>query len=712
MVEKVSPIVYKQINVLKFNKIKTNEEQLDDQKLFYDNVTRQLIQICSNGIKVFNKSATKIKKEINLQLNKDKIYKIAVDKQIEYMLIFLKQGEDNNILIINLNLGKVIKILSGDLNKLIGFFFIFNTQTLIINPEEDLFFCLIFKDVISYFKIIKKKESLEIIELITEVPYPNLIHKFVYNPLYMILCVQLENELMRFDFYNLNSYQYYSIGFNFTLPDNQSKLVPKLINKNNEKSLFNFFGLFKNNDKKKEEQIINVKEDYKISHFFLESLYNNLYFVYLNYEDKVIQFYQLKSLTKVIYVDNIIFNGNPELTLQFIDNLVLIHNFDKMNTTVVDIKSEKDKILFNKFPISSYNIIQENKKILENLIKVKSTISPPKYEIKLDININKNIQTISMLTYTNTIIYNKDIRFIGSIMVEYKNYNFILYNVYFDPEIYYENSTNKYEALINLTRRKHNKDIIIKGLYELIKSKQKIVFIKEIFKNIVSEIIKNRLKSENNLEISKELKDKSEQLIDKLEQYNKPEILPIPFQYTVIKKKDLINQLDIYFELFNSFEFDNKIDPEYIINLLILFINELRIQNVKMHPSYNKILILYLKKIKFYFKESINFQYFNFPDNIELALFLIYEIGLNDNKYFSEKCKNIAIQHGVDMLYRLKSYEHIFLYLINTKNITEAIIISRIHRLNIENFDEKEIQLIMNLAKNFPEIINNFINND
>ena len=64
------------------------------------------------------------------------------------------------------------------------------------------------------------------------------------------------------------------------------------------------------------------------------------------------------------------------------------------------------------------------------------------------------------------------------------------------------------------------------------------------------------------------------------------------------------------------------------------------------------------------------------------------------------------------MLYRLKSYENIFLYLINTKNITEAIIISRIHRLNIENFDEKEIQSIMNLAKKYPEIVNNFINND
>ena len=60
------------------------------------------------------------------------------------------------------------------------------------------------------------------------------------------------------------------------------------------------------------------------------------------------------------------------------------------------------------------------------------------------------------------------------------------------------------------------------------------------------------------------------------------------------------------------------------------------------------------------------------------------------NKYFSEKCKNIAIQHGVDMLYRLKSYENIFLYLINTKNITEAIIISRIHRLNIENLMKKK----------------------
>ena len=82
MVEEISPIVFKRIDVSNFAK-KGDTESKINQTLFYDNVSKKLIQITSEGIKIFNKGATNLKKDIKLQLNKERIYKIAVDKKIQ-----------------------------------------------------------------------------------------------------------------------------------------------------------------------------------------------------------------------------------------------------------------------------------------------------------------------------------------------------------------------------------------------------------------------------------------------------------------------------------------------------------------------------------------------------------------------------------------------------------------------------------------------------
>ena len=117
MVEEVSPIIYKRINVSHFAK-KGLETETSEQTLFYDEISKKLVQIGATSIKIFNKNATNLKRDINLQLNKEKIYKIAVDKKIQYMLIFLEKKGEPVLLLINIRLKAVIDIIHGEYNKL------------------------------------------------------------------------------------------------------------------------------------------------------------------------------------------------------------------------------------------------------------------------------------------------------------------------------------------------------------------------------------------------------------------------------------------------------------------------------------------------------------------------------------------------------------------------------------------------------------------
>ena len=75
---------------------------------------------------------------------------------------------------------------------------------------------------------------------------------------------------------------------------------------------------------------------------------------------------------------------------------------------------------------------------------------------------------------------------------------FLLYNIYFDTLIYYEYADSKYEALVNLTRRKYSKEVIINGLYEMFKSNKDSKLIRQIFKCIVKQIVKNLKHSKYN----------------------------------------------------------------------------------------------------------------------------------------------------------------------------------------------------------------------
>ena len=493
-------------------------------------------------------------------------------------------------------------------------------------------------------------------------------------------------------------------------------------------------------DNLKKEPIINNKENYKENHFLLDAIYRKMYFVYVNYDTSYVQFYKVKNLYNINKVYEIQFDSSHENTVQFIDNLILIHDFDTMTSRIIDIKcSTSNKELFHKFPISSYEIIKNNDiKTAENLKKIsndlmnpsdkdkkeekneikeekneikeeKNEIKEEKKEEKLNENNEKKVK-ISMLAYTNTSFYNKDLRLKGSMIqraihsmdddTETPDTNslilyFTLYNIYFDPLIYYEYADSKFDALINLTRRKHSKEVIINGLYEMIKSNKDIKLIKQIFECIVKQIVKNHLKSSNSIKLNEYTEQKSELLMSQLETFRDPCELPIPFQYTIFKKKDLINQMDIYTKLFNIIQNNSKyVKPEYAITIMLIFANELKLQKVPLHPQFNKILVSFLKKISNFFTSNIYFQYFSFPESLSMAKFLIYDVGFNKEGKYSQEDRESAIQNGLDMLKQIKNYNEIFKYYIISNQLFKAMIFYKRYKkkiLPLKTIKEEEL---------------------
>ena len=169
--------------------------------------------------------------------------------------------------------------------------------------------------------------------------------------------------------------------------------------------------------------------------------------------------------------------------------------------------------------------------------------------------------------------------------------------------------------------------------------------------------------------------------------------------------------MDIYTKLFNIIENNSKyVKPEYAITIMLLFADELKLQKVPLHPQINKILVSFLKKITHFFTANIYFQYFSFSDSLYMAKFLIYDIGLNKEGNYTQENRDQATQHGLDMLKRLKKYNEIFKYFIESNQLTKAMIFYKRNKkkiiplktINEENLLVKEM-VICNEDENGDE---------
>lgn len=173
-----------------------------------------------------------------------------------------------------------------------------------------------------------------------------------------------------------------------------------------------------------------------------------------------------------------------------------------------------------------------------------------------------------------------------------------------------------------------------------------------------------------------------------------------------LRKKTIVKQPDVYYGLFKPFEQKENVDPEYLLKLLVHFSNSLNIFNVPLQPSFNTVLLMFLKKVKNSSLLCILLQYHLIPDSTELAKFLIEEV----HERIPHISRQSGLQLGLDMLIRLKKFNEAFVALISHNKISEALMFyNKYPEINIETLSPGHIEHLKMLIRNNKELFNQFI---
>ena len=613
--EESNVLMFSCVNPNKFNKL--DEQASEAANLFYDKHSKKIISILDEGIKIFNKRATNLKKDIPFGLDKKEVSTVVVDKDLKYMIIIMNKAEKeslNNGLIVDLEKVCTTQKIQYDFNFNLGIFFIKrdklfgNTNT----KRKKTHFCFVFINRIAFFSIDPEKQIVK--EISSETFNMNtLIIDFSYNLKYKILCCAKNNNT--FDFYNLSKKRFYSKNVNKTFPF--LSVVKKA-------SFFKKFTKIDSHELKRIKEQFSCRDHYTTSQFFLEALYDHLYFIYMKYEDSKIHISRINNLKDIIEVKTIDYvNHNKFSTLQFIDNLIIVHNFLRKNVMLIDIHSKE--LIINESPCVAFpyernvfvngEIFEERNNEMKGMIIYNISFNCRKYEEL----------AFDSITRMNS-VSSKDV-------------------------------VTKYDILSNLLRRKNAKDIIIKTLHRLILEKEEFINIVKVFREIVQQFV---LTSPSAMNVTRNEISKEE-----ASQYELPKLIDI----FVFHKKATIKQADIFHFLFRSFESEELSQKmiHNIIDYMIIFYQEMIKNRIVVQPVFCVVLSIYLRK-----NEDMNallnwFSNKAIPDNLEIAQFLL---TVAEKKKFNAK---FFAQQGIDMMMRLKKHEHVVEFLLKHGYVQEAL---------------------------------------
>ena len=658
---------------------KDKEEENNDESIFYyDRYSRKIFDVNKEGIRIYNRKAKNLKSNIFINLQKEYIISISVDKELKYLLCLLlvqekekdKEIEKHRLVLINSAQNISIDKIEDDFSYLLGMFFIGKINNLINfdsnNNQNDLYdFCIIHCDRVMFYGIEKKGNNKEYIKKLSSINISgtNLIKDFCFDFKHKILClIKLDLSLSFFILSNRKNYK--------------NEIKPKVGYIKTIKERSSLKGMFR---RLSLEQKKNVKEHfdnldkYTETQFYLETIYNSPYLICLCYENNKIYFHKLENLISLDSSINVIIDypDHDRLSaLQVIDNLVIVHNFLKKLITVIDIKS--------KIPIlKKFNVdfpYERNLHINGEILEETKVFSKKKL-----ININGGT------------LYN--INFNGKIYDEITDSDFKKRNKK-EKNIKGENSEkkeemNRYDILVNLLHRKGTKDLILNILYRIIlNNDERPVYIIKFLKEIIS--LENETKQKV-VGISDKKHSKKE-----LSDSNSPFEVPMPINIVLVKK-NYIKQIDILINLFDKFyrekekndlknenkenlnleketnDAKNDILLDDNLTLRIMFYMEqlyfqIKMQKMELKLCFNTIILKYLKNLKQKEKIIPFFLENGIPPNSSIAEYLL-ELSMNKNDKHNKIYENI----GLNILGQLKKYDIIIDYFFKIGEVAKAM---------------------------------------
>jgi hypothetical protein len=360
--EKNSPIKLEEISFEHLDPEETKKEITAPTKsnniynpgtIFYDKYSKRLIyfNISKNEIYLYNRVKTSLLKKINVVFN-FKVLNACVDKKLTFLLIYANPNMNNKfIFVYNIEKESFFSQIKKDFTSLLNMFFI-----------ESNIFCLAYVDKIEIHLCDQNSDEVKQIKLLDYSKM--LINNFYFVKQYLILLIYKGDN--SFDLYSLRKNEVELIKSFRQVFQTKSNIF-----KNPRGSFFSSFFSAKNNTLQKQKtQIINEYNDtynlmYKKSQIFLEFIYSQLYFIILSYEDDAILLMKIGNINKfpkeeeenkTIKLEYKTHSNNS--TIQFLDNLLFVHNFTTNDTIIFDIKLQsKQKII-----CQSQNVLNNFKK--------------------------------------------------------------------------------------------------------------------------------------------------------------------------------------------------------------------------------------------------------------------------------------------------------------------------------------------------------------
>ena len=674
-----------------------NKESNPNNILYYDRYSRNIFDVHENGITIYNRKAKNLKENFLINIPDESLVSIAIDKELKYMLCLLISNNNKNkdkpelkknLLLINTYKKKLFEKIDDNFTYILGMFFIgkiLNLKNLDINNNvinmND--FCIVLVDKVIFYGIERKSNGEEYIKKLSTIHISGnlLITNFCFDYKHKILC--LVNSDLTISFLILTSRKSY-----------KNLINAKLSYVNSLKLKSSFRGTFRNGG---EEQKKNIKDcydnldKYTQTHFYLETIYNELYLICLCYEDDSIYLHKLENLTNLENYMKIEYKNNSHFSaLQFIDNLIIVHNYITKIIAVIDIKSKIKIISSFYFDFPYENNMHINGEILEE-----RKVFSKKKLINIYGGILYNVKF-------NEKVYDE---IAENELKEKRKKKKLLTDPNTEKITEKESEMNIDDILMNILHRKGSNNLILNILYKImLNDEEKPFHIIQFFKEIIN--LENAAKEKLEVISDKKLAKKE------LSESNLPYEVPKPFN-VVKAKKDYIKQMDILRNLFDKFadnvqndekNIDNNekekskiINDELIIKVIfymIQFAKEINYRKIELKPGFYSIILKYMKMLRQKDKLIYFFEHETIPDNSEIGKYLI-ELSL-DNK---TKYKEIFEDIGFKILERTKSYALIIDFLIKKGKIARAM--NYFHEVSFK----LSYQEILEIFNNNEEII-------
>ena len=645
-----------------------NKEKDNDMEsiFYYDKYSRKIFDVNINGIKIYNRKAKNLKANILINIPKESLLSIAIDKELKYLIcLLINKQEDkdiykNMLILINAFENKYFDKIEDNFHYMLGMFFIGKINNLINfdnnNPNELYDFCIVNCDKVLFYGIEKKSNGDEYCKKLSTLNTSGniLIKDFCYDYKHKILgLVKTDLSISFVILTNRKNYKY--------------MITPKIGYIKTLKEKISLKGMFR---KVSEDQKKSIKahfdnlDRYTDTQFYVETIYNSLYLICLCYENNKIYINELENLNNIKANISIDYPQHARCSaLQVIDNLIIVHNFLTKLIVVIDIKSKIPILRTFRVNFPYQNNLHINGEILE--------------ERRI---FNKN----RLISVHGGTLFN--IVFNGKVYDELtdadfkkrkkKKMNLKDKNAKKDEEM------NRYDVLVNLLHRKGTNNLILNILYRLIlNDDEKPIYIIDFFK----ELIKLDNKTKEKVEIISDKKLAKKELYDS----NTPYEVPKP-NNIILARKNYIKQLDILINLFDKFskkdtdEINNnnneikktdkndiELDEKLALRIIFYmsqFYNQIIIQKMEIKPCFHSIILKYIKILKQKEKIINLIIHKNIPDSPEIGQYLL-ELSMNKNDIHWREYENL----GLKILGKLKKHDIIIDFLLKKGKIAKAI---------------------------------------